>query len=230
MTKQTVKEVIGKFNVFDIFSMLIPGCITMCVLYVSLYPLKINAFENMGVMLYVVAIVLSYALGLVLHEVGRIFDEKILYKRKYNGDIRNNYSSENKAKIFGDCFLESHFDEIKKYLSKTTKLSLNDLNDRTIYHLCSNALEMSGSKNTADKFIVISEMSRSLTISFFVVGIIDLVLIVFHREYTLFFAITALVCFIFGMIFYCRKNRYEIFRLRNLLRIFYIKYCTEIEL
>ncbi len=165
MQKQIVTGVVEKFNIFDIFSMLIPGCITLSAIYISLYPLNLSVLKNMNAIGYIMAIILSYTLGLILHELGRIFDDIILHKMLYGGDLRNTYTSEkNKDKIFKNGFLESYFKKIKEYLMETTNLTSDDLDDRTVFHLCSNALEINGIKKTADKFIAISEMSRSLAI------------------------------------------------------------------
>ncbi len=231
MPKQTINEVIGKFNIFDIFSMLIPGCVTTCLIYISLYPLKLDLFANIDADEYILAIVFSYVLGLILQEVGHILDSKLVCRFLYGGDIRSNYTlPNNKQLIFDESFSKSYFCAIKRYFIKNTNLSCKQLNDRMIFQLCSNTLEMAGVKQVADKFIVLSEMSRALAISFLGIGIVDLFIIMFYNELWKLYVTMACVCLFLSYIFIKRKKRYEVYRLKNILRTFYIKFCAKIEI
>lgn len=76
-------KIVEKFNIFDIFTMLLPGVIISCLYGVSLSFIYNNAWEKWGNAKYVIFIIFAYVLGIALQEIGSFVDKKILRKKIY---------------------------------------------------------------------------------------------------------------------------------------------------
>lgn len=78
---------IDKFNIFDLFSMLIPGIGITTLLGITLSFRYYELWEDYGTSKYVIFFIFSYFLGIVFHELGSMAD-KILFKTIYGGKPR----------------------------------------------------------------------------------------------------------------------------------------------
>lgn len=78
---------VDKFNVYDLFSMLIPGIGICTLLGVTLSFKYYEIWENYGTAKYAVFFIFSYFCGVIFHELGEIAD-KCLHKIIYGGKPR----------------------------------------------------------------------------------------------------------------------------------------------
>lgn len=69
-----LESITQKFNIFDLFSMLIPGVIINTLFMVSLSCVYYDEWKALGSEKYVLFILISYLLGVVFQEIGTILD------------------------------------------------------------------------------------------------------------------------------------------------------------
>ena len=80
--------IIEKFNIFDLFTMLIPGVIISILFGISLSYEYYEIWNTFGSEKYTVFIIMSYLCGVVMQQIGNVLDEKIMYKHIYGGHPR----------------------------------------------------------------------------------------------------------------------------------------------
>lgn len=222
---------LDKFNIFDLFTMLIPGIMIATLIGISLSFQFYKNWSEIGGEKYFFFFVFSYLIGVSLQEFGTILDQKLLMKLVYGGRIREIYLLEDHYKSFFDNRLSY---ETAKYV-KNYILNLLDIEKSTqynevtekeynsfIYSYCTSFLEINGLSGKADKMSVISEMSRSLFYGFILVIIINLFLSFQITNHWIFFLTENIILLMLSIIFIRRKIRYEKYRLRTLFRTFLI--------
>lgn len=223
-----MEKFVEKFNIFDIFTMLLPGIVISSLFGISLSFKYYEEWENWGNEKYILFFIISYACGLIFQEMGTVFDKKFMFKILYGGEPRKIFLLENKyTKIFNDELSYKDALRIKQYLNDYVNIETSEnVNEEELNSLmfayCLNICEMNGLAAKADKMIVISEMSRSLfwgCIATIVLNIIMVFVFSCHSPY-LYGEIPFL--FIIAIIFLSRKRRYEQYRIRILLRMFLI--------
>lgn len=69
---------VEKFNVFDIFTTLLPGAIISCLYGVSLSFEYYDTWEKFSNEKYVIFFIFAYVVGIILHEISTLLDKKFL--------------------------------------------------------------------------------------------------------------------------------------------------------
>ena len=114
-----MEKFVEKFNIFDIFTMLVPGIVISCLFSISLSFKYYDAWKNYGNEKYVLFFVFSYVLGVMFQEIGTILDEKYLWKHLCGGELRHIFLSEDCYKnIFDTELAYKNALDIKVYLKK----------------------------------------------------------------------------------------------------------------
>lgn len=86
-----MEKFLEKFNIFDIFTMLVPGIIISCLLGVSLSFEYYNSWEKWGNEKYFIFFVFSYICGILFQEIGTMLDKAFLDFILYGGNPREIY-------------------------------------------------------------------------------------------------------------------------------------------
>lgn len=165
--------------------------------------------------------------------------ERILDKFLYGGNPKKIFLLDNQNRKFHRIFdnklmyedaleiskkLMKHFD-IKDKRRLRTKGQLNNL----IFAYCLTFCEMNGLTYKADKMLVVSELSRSLSLGCLATVILNGMVICFcdiSEAFSKFLFLEGLGLIVIAIIFMMRKKRYEKYRIRILLRAYSI-YCSE---
>lgn len=159
---------VEKFNLFDLFTTLIPGIIISALFGISLH-FKFNGlWLSLGNEKYAIFFIFSYLCGVIFQEFGTIADHKFLWKILYGGNPREVFLSSDNHKHFFKFEL-SYINALKVKDYFINYFNINDPNgldqkklDSFIFTYCLNMSEMKNLTGKPDKMIVISEMSRSL--------------------------------------------------------------------
>lgn len=69
-----------KFNIFDFFTMLVPGVIISILFCISLSYKYYETWNTFGSEKYTVFIIISYLCGVAMQQIGNILDEKVINK------------------------------------------------------------------------------------------------------------------------------------------------------
>lgn len=226
-----MENLLEKFNIFDLFTMLIPGVIISTLLCISLSFKFYSQWINGGNEKYIVFFVISYLLGIVFQQIGNILDKKHLYKYMYGGSPREIFLLKDKyMKILDNELAYKDALNIKKYLIDYFDIDIpnirnieqqKQLNAR-IFSYCLNIVEINGLSFKADKMLVVSEMSRSLSLGCISIISINLLMVLyFHFHYIFYFIESIILLFLSGIFLY-RKIQYEKYRYRIILRMFLI--------
>lgn len=222
---------IEKFNIFDLFTMLIPGIIISTLFAISLSFRYYDLWKGLGNEKYVVFFIFSYFCGIIFQEFGTIADNMFMYKILYGGKPREIFLLSDKyKKNFRDEISYKDAIRVKDYFIKF--LNINNKKNKSIeqqkqlnsliFSYCLNMLEMNKLTYKADKMLVVSEMSRSIFWGCIFTIILNLFLIFKFSYYYMFYYIENIILIILSVIFIYRKIRYEKYRLRILLRTFLI--------
>lgn len=220
-------KIVERFNVFDIFTMLIPGIGISSLFCISLSFKYYYLWLNSGNEKYLIFLIFSYFCGIIYQEFGTICDKKFLYKILYKGDPREIFLLKNGHNpiLNDDLFFNSAL-TIKNYFINKLHMEINsdmqgkeerELNS-IIFAYCINMCEHNNLAGKSEKMIVLSEMSRSLFWGCISTIILNIYLIFSFQAYYKFYCIEILLLLIASFIFLQRKKRYERYRIRVLLR------------
>ena len=99
-----MEKFLEKFNIFDIFTMLVPGIIISCLLGVSLSFEYYNSWEKWGNEKYFIFFVFSYICGILFQEIGTMLDKVFLDFILYGGNPREIYLENNIKNRFHKVF------------------------------------------------------------------------------------------------------------------------------
>lgn len=225
---------VDKFNIFDLFTMLIPGIIISTLSAVSLSFVFYDKWKSCGNEKYAVFFIVSYLYGLILQQIGTIIDQKIAYYFLYGGNPKRIFLFEDKyQKVFDNKFAYDDAVTIKKYVIKHLHINTKNIKNTEqkeqlnshIFSYCLSVVEKNGLSYKADKMFVISEMSRSLSLGCMLVIILNLFICLFNRfdcfVYN-FYLIEIPILLILSKIFLNRKIQYEQYRFRIVLKMFLI--------
>lgn len=162
-----MNNVLDKLGIHDLFGMIVPGII-VTVEFLYLLPSFCESIIKeyiSGVVGYFFFFFVAYLVGLVLHEIGTMMDEKKgLYRNDFLNGCGDKYVFNNqldfqianalKDNILRTCNLENMIDsnDNNKVCTET----------RFIYNYCISYSEMHEINSKTDKMQSISEMSRSL--------------------------------------------------------------------
>lgn len=223
-----MEKFVEKFNMFDIFTMLLPGIVISSLFGISLSFKYYEVWENWGNEKYILFFIISYACGLIFQEIGTVFDKIFMFKILYGGEPRKIFLLESKhTKIFNDELSYKNTLRIKQYLNDYIDIETSEnVNEEKLNSLmfayCLNICEMNGLASKADKMIVISEMSRSLFWGCIATIILSAIMIFAFSCHSLFLYGEIPFLIIIAIIFLSRKRRYEQYRIRILVRMFLI--------
>lgn len=223
-----MEKFVEKFNMFDIFTMLLPGIVISSLFGISLSFKYYEVWENWGNEKYILFFIISYACGLIFQEIGTVFDKIFMFKILYGGEPRKIFLLESKhTKIFNDELSYKNALRIKQYLNDYIDIETSEnVNEEKLNSLmfayCLNICEMNGLASKADKMIVISEMSRSLFWGCIATIILSAIMIFAFSCHSLFLYGEIPFLIIIAIIFLSRKRRYEQYRIRILVRMFLI--------
>lgn len=223
-----MEKFIEKFNIFDIFTMLLPGIAISCLYAISLSYKLYDIWKNCGGEKYLIFFIFAYIIGLILQEIGTILDQKFTWRYLYGGEPRQIFLSENYYKKIFDNELEyKNALKIKKYLKKyvnsdTFRNENEKAQNSLMFEYCLNICEMNGITFKADKMLIISEMSRSICWGCISTIILNLILILFFLPCPAFLYYEIPILMAVAIIFLIRKKRYEQYRFRIMIRLFLI--------
>lgn len=82
---------VEKFNIFDLFTMLIPGIVISTLFCISLSFKYYETWSKWGNEKYVVFFILSYLCGVIYQELGTILDKWFLYDMLYGGNPKETF-------------------------------------------------------------------------------------------------------------------------------------------
>lgn len=220
--------IIEKFNIFDLFTMLIPGVIISILFGISLSYEYYEIWNTFGSEKYTVFIIMSYLCGVVMQQIGNVLDEKIMYKHIYGGHPREIILLNSKYnKVLNDELSYNEVLKIKKYIIKKYKMNNGNIENSkqlnaSIFSYCLILVEKNHLTYKSDKMLVISEMSRSLALGCMLTIFLNLVMICKYRYHYEFYIIENMLLLILTNIFFYRKIQYEKYRYNNVLKTFLI--------
>lgn len=166
--------------------MIIPGVIISTLLCILLSFKYYNIWLECGNEKYGIFFIFSYLLGVVLQQIGDVIDEKILYKYKYGGNPRDIFLQRDRYfKIINVDMTYEDILQVKKIIVDDCRINNNgekNILNRAVFSYCLNIIEMNGLTYKSDKMLVISEMSRSLSIGFLVAMVLNICLIFVKRS------------------------------------------------
>lgn len=227
---------IEKFNIFDLFTMLIPGVIICTLLGISLSSKYYYTWNNCGIEKYTIFFILSYFCGIIMQQIGNIIDEKVLYKLIYGGYPKQVFlSQDNLRKFFNNEFFYNEVMKIKEKLIDDLTINMEIINteeqrlqlNEFLFLYCLNIVENNHLTYKSDKMLVISEMNRSLSFGCLLVCILNLVLCFLINGFSLyknFFIIeSSILVILFFIFFYC-KIQFEKYRYKEIFQSFLVYY------
>lgn len=230
--EKSLENISGKFNLFDIFSMLIPGLIISALAGISLSYLWLDQWQAAGGGKYVVLVVVGYFVGLVLEELGslaekllsRLFRRKSMRqrfllpyeKRNPNSGIFRGEAAYQNARKCRQMILEKLELELPEGI---TEEEINSF----VFSYCLNFCELHGLTGKVERMAVMAELSRSLCCGLLLVAVLNVGLLLYGVS-SLFLAAEAVGLVLCALLFAKRKTHYEEYRYRLLIRQFYL-YC-----
>ena len=223
-----MEKFVDKFNIFDLFTMLIPGIINTTLFVISLYPIYGKTWSSWGNEKIALFFILSYFCGVLFQEFGTIMDEYLFHNIIYGGRPREIYLIESKYnKIYKEKLFFNNMLYIKEYFKNALQIkddmfhNEEELNSM-VFDYCMNIAEKNNWTAKSEKMTVISEMSRSLFWGCLLTILLNKCLIAFGNCAVLYLMVEDLFL-IFGIIvFSIRKIRYERYSMEELLRIIYL--------
>lgn len=219
---------VEKFNIFDLFTTLIPGIIISTLFGISLSFKYYNLWVSLNNEKYIIFFIFSYLCGVIFQELGTMADNTFLYKILYGGKPREIFLlGYRKKAFFNDELSYKDALKVRNYFVNFLSINNDHATEKTelnsfIFSYCLNMSEMKKITNKSDKMIVISEMSRSLFWGCIFTIILNIYMIIRYSFFYEFYYVESSILFILSLIFLYRKIRYEKYRLRILLRTFLI--------
>lgn len=228
-----MSKFIDKFNIFDLFTMLIPGIVFLCSIGIALSSQYYQYWDEWSNEKYVLFFVFSYIFGICLQEIGTICDKGFLHKILYGGYQRQVFLLDNKwHKIFDERITFEIAKKIKQKIVNELDLEEEVLETEEnvnsfVFAYCISFLETNELNGKPDKMVVLSEMSRSFMYSsIFTLFIILVQSVKGYMNNVL--ATETFIMIILGAIFFLRKCRYEKYRLRIMIRKMWILYQKDL--
>ena len=276
-------KLLERFNLFDVFTMLIPGVIITTLAWISLSEPMAYYFADVGNEKYLFFIVIGYFVGVIYQEIGTIMDRLFLSKCLYGGALREVFLDKEKNasakwKKFGNPAILSEpgfFEDVKKLKEKLAKEFMfeaasgpeagaagaeagagsvagsgaseaganeagaseaekarAEANSNSLFcGYCLDLCERHGIHAKSEKISIISEMSRSLFWGCATIVVLNVILILstiitgFNGGLILFYVVESILLAVAGLVMLKRKARYEVYRLRIMLRaaLIYVK-------
>lgn len=204
-------NIFEKIGIYDFGGTLMPGFIGI-IIY-NLQNGSIFKLDSEQSFLYslVVYIVLSYILGTILHEAGNFIQNYIVYR---NGKEPCDVYLLDDCKILNDVEKEIYKKLYLKWSKKNNiKQDLTKNSCRLFFNYCDYYIENKSKCAKAKKMQALYGMARSLFVLFLVISLINL----FRTNYINFF-----IDLFLTIIFYNRMKRFNIIRLKVVMRTYYL--------
>lgn len=224
-------KLFDKLGLYDFWGTFIPGFIGVIVLTNVLEYLNINSVLHLNFdYTLVFYIVYSYLLGVLLHELGHFVQDNIIYRKnpfpiiclpRNHGepydtflDNENHFFSSEEKKLY-DCFFQE-WQQANNITPDNTHR-----NTRLFFDYCNYFIEREKKDVKAAKMQSLYGMSRSLFVFF---GLLTIAIypssIYFHSDSPILNIIFLSLCA--TIIFYIRMKRFNIIRLKVVMRTFLV--------
>lgn len=204
-------NIFEKIGIYDFWGTLVPGFIGITIYNLQNENLFKLDSEQSFLYSLVIYVVISYIIGIILHEVGNFVQNHIVYRNdKEPYDVY----------LLDDCMI---FNDIEKELYKKSYLKWLNKNSieqetaknscRLFFNYCDYYIENKSKSAKAKKMQALYGMSRSLFVLFFLITLFNL----FKTNFLNFFVDSVLT-----IILYNRMKRFNIIRLKVVMRTFYL--------
>lgn len=222
-----LEKFVDKFNIFDLFTMLIPGLINTSLFAISLYPKYGTIWKNWGNEKIALFCVFSYFCGVAFQEFGTLMNELFVYRLMYGGKPREVYLIDGKYKrIYKEKLFFDNMQEIKKYFLNTLNIKEDNYENKElnsmVFDYCMNIAENKNLTTKSEKMTVISEMSRSLSWGCICTIILNIFMMAYFKCKNSYLWVEIIFLFFAIVIFLFRQNRYEKYSMEELLRTFFL--------
>lgn len=228
-----MEDFIEKFNLFDIVAMLIPGLTFIFFTKLTLNCTDTDLYSKFEEFTILALLIFGYILGFVFQEIGAMLDKIILHKFYYGGDLKEIFLMEaKKKKVFDNDVYYYMGQLVKEDIIKASNLRDENVwknegaTNRYVYNYLLDYLEIKGLKAKSDKMQVLTELGRSLMAVSAICVVLSLknISIVFSCEnlQISISVISAVVFMILTWIFFRLKTRYEKYRIRTMIRTYFI--------
>lgn len=227
-----VGKVAENFNIYDLFTVMLPGMIVLCIGYIWVPVEYLGVIMRYGAGKFVLFFLLSYFVGAVLRELGAVLDKNYLYEKLYGGNpkdvyIVHNIDDESKVVLHNIADRQMAAFINKAVLDRVDYTIKKDLNDNNKQHFvcdcCMNYLEARGLSFKANKMGTIFEFSRSIMVG---IPLIIILLYLYSNCHAWSIPIEshiiALSALLTVPLFYKARIRYEQFRYSTILRTYYL--------
>lgn len=221
-----MKDFLNKFNIFDVFSVLLPGTIVLVTQWILLpQPLKYDICLYVSEAQYLIFFVFAYFLGFLLHEINRIIDP-FWHKIFYGGNLREILLDNNKrSKLVKNpqtaSLIDKHIINIMKTVENQSKGMTLQSKSVYIFGYILNFLELHNYISKSEKMTTIAEMSTSILNGFCLIFVTNAILGCVHNSFLNWIYIFVMISVLLSIpLLIMRKRRYEQFRVSNLLRIY----------
>ena len=132
-----MEKFLEKFNIFDIFTMLLPGIVISSLFGISLSFKYYEIWENWENEKYILFFIISYVCGLIFQEIGTVFDKIFMFKILYGGEPRKIFLLESRhTKIFDDELSYKNALRIKQYLNDYINIETSENVNVEFSHVC----------------------------------------------------------------------------------------------
>lgn len=230
-----MEKLLDNLNLFDIIAMLIPGIMFMFCIRIVLSNINfhtVGIFDNYRL---IAVLVFGYVFGFAFQEIGYQADNILLHKICYKGKLKEMFLSECiKERIFdneiyylmGQAVKKDIIDKSKSNtILKCNKTCSNEKQlNRYIYNFILDYLEIHSLKDKSDKMQILAELSRSLMIISFICVVCSILnMVKYFLSVQFFTAVASFSIFlILTVVFWLLKSRYEKYRIRTMIRIYFI--------
>lgn len=209
-------NILDKFELFDFFSVLLPGMSLIFFLYYMDFPILaeggLPTSQTFKVIIFILA---SYILGTLLQEIASFMDEKYFKIRK---NAREKFLDSNKQIFKGE-----ELQEVRKTANSLLEkdISNNQFTNSEcskVYFECKAHLENNNKMDEANKYDAVFEMSRNFIICNICVLICLFITMIMTSACTKIHITIIIYILISTIIFIRRMIRYSEMRVRKVLR------------
>ena len=227
--KEKMDNILDKFGIYDFFGLLVPGMFLLYALICMDFPILILFdYPQSEVLLVSGFILLSYAFGIVMQEIGSFFDEKIIKWRK--SARRNYFSEKNDNKTIMEkikyyfvqeiYFEKEELEKIKRLVNYIIDDNIKDEEDKCeqAFWKCKAYLENNDKMAKADRLNAMYAMSRDFIVCNVGIFLCTIYTLIVNPQNVDCYIILFLYVILSTPIFYRRASRFIKLRLRTIMR------------
>lgn len=221
-----MEKLTDKLNIFDIFTMLIPGIFSFGIISLSLAGDYYSIWEKTGNEKYVLFCIVSYVYGIFLQEFGAFCDQKFVYENLYGGRPRELFLQKKwYEEIWNNEVAYEDALKIKEHFEIDFDKKNENESNALMFAYCVNFCELNGMSGKIDRMLAISEMARSLYWGCVLAIAVNVILLIQGATMYKFLVLEIIILSLLAPIFMHRKKRFEQYYIRMLVRTFLI--CSE---